>query len=79
MIYSPSNQRFDVCVDASFTGYWDPDTTSKVRTGYVILHASCPVIWASKLQIDIALLTAEAEYLAISTSTCKVLPHMELI
>jgi hypothetical protein len=85
MIYSPSNQSFDVSVDASFTGDWDPQNadwnsdTSMSRTGYVILYASYPFIWASKLQTEIALSTTEAEYLAISTATCEVLPLMELI
>jgi hypothetical protein len=53
--------------------------SKKVRTGYVILYASCPVIWASKLQTEIALSTTEEEFLATSTATCKVLPLMELI
>jgi hypothetical protein len=85
MIYSPSNQSFNVYVDASFTGDWDPQNaewdpdTARSRTGYVILYASCPVIWASKLQTEIACSTTEAEYLAISTATRKVLPLMELI
>jgi hypothetical protein len=85
MIYSPSNQSFDVYVDASFTGDWDPQNaewdpdTARSRTGYVILYASCPVIWASKLQTEIALSTTEAEYLAISTAIREVLPLMELI
>lgn len=85
MTYSPSNQSFDVYVDASFTGDWDPDNaewdpdTARSRTGYVILYASCPVIWASKLQSEIALSTTESEYLAISTATREVLPLMELI
>ncbi|KAI2512113.1 hypothetical protein MHU86_2200 [Fragilaria crotonensis] len=85
MIYSPSNQSFDVYVDASFTGDWDPENaewdpdTARSRTGYVILYASCPVIWASKLQSEIALSTTESEYLAISTATREVLPLMELV
>jgi Reverse transcriptase (RNA-dependent DNA polymerase)/GAG-pre-integrase domain len=85
MIYTPSNQSFDVYVDASFTGDWDPENadwdpdTARSRTGYVILYASCPVIWASKLQSEIALSTTESEYLAISTATREVLPLMELI
>jgi hypothetical protein len=63
MVYSLSNQSFDVYLDASFTGdwdqenaEWDPDNAMS-RTGYVILYASCPVIWASKLQTEIALST----------------------
>ncbi|KAI2491170.1 G-protein coupled peptide receptor [Fragilaria crotonensis] len=86
MIYSPAtNQSFDVYVDASFTGDWDPEyadwdpDTARSRTGYVILYASCPVIWASKLQSEIALSTTESEYLAISTATREVLPLMELV
>ncbi|KAI2511635.1 hypothetical protein MHU86_2701 [Fragilaria crotonensis] len=81
----PSNQSFDVYVDASFTGDWDPENagwdpdTARSRTGYVILYASCPVIWASKLQSEIALSTTESEYLAISTATREVLPLMELV
>jgi hypothetical protein len=72
--YSPSNQSFDVYVDASFTGDWDPENadwdpdTARSRIGYVILYASCcPVIWASKLQSEIALSTTESKYLAISS------------
>ena len=85
MIYYPSKQSFDVYVDASFTGDWDPQDAewdpdiARSRTGYVILYASCPVIWASKVQTEIALSTTEAEYLAISTATREVLPLMELI
>jgi hypothetical protein len=85
MIYSPSNQSFDAYVDASFTGDWDAENkewdrdTARSRTGYVILYASCPVVWASKLQSEIALSTTESEYLAISTATRGVLPLMELV
>jgi hypothetical protein len=56
MIYSPGNQSFDVYVDASFTGDWDPTVadwdsdTARSRTGYVILYANCPVIWALPCQ-----------------------------
>jgi hypothetical protein len=84
MIYSPSNQSFDVYVDASFAGdqesaEWDPGT-ARSRPGHVILYApSCPVIWASKLQSEIALSTTESKNLAISTATRKVLPLMESV
>jgi hypothetical protein len=84
MIYSPSNQSFDVDVDASFTGdqesaEWDPGT-ARSRPSYVILYApSCPVIWASKLQSEIALSTTESKNLPISASTREVLPLMELV
>jgi len=35
-------------------------------TGYVIMYASCPILWVSKLQTEIALHTTEAEYITLS-------------
>eukprot|EP00957_Ditylum_brightwellii_P026657 2016461-Ditylum_brightwellii.AAC.1 len=32
-----------------------------LQTGFTIMYASCPVLWQSKLQIEIALSIAEAE------------------
>jgi hypothetical protein len=36
------------------------------RTGFVICYANCPIVWCSKLQSEIALSMAEAEYIAMS-------------
>jgi len=52
-------------VDADFAGTWSASTADKTssvksRTGYVITFASCPVLWCSKLQTEIALSTTEA-------------------
>ena len=49
-----------------FAGGWsaaDSENADNVlsRTGFVICYASCPIIWCSKLQTEIALSTAEAE------------------
>ena len=71
-------------VDAGFAGAWDkadadnPDNVLS-RTGYVISYAGCPLIWCSKLQTEIALSTAEAEYIALSQSMREVLPLMEFL
>ena len=76
---------FEVFVDASFVGDWDvkdaewDESTARSRMGYVIMYAKCPVIWASKVQTEIALSTTESEYLAISAATREVLPMMELL
>ena len=43
------------------------------RTGYVVKYAGCPIVWASKLPTLIALLTTEAEYLALSTALREVI------
>jgi hypothetical protein len=42
------------------------------RTGFVIKHADCPIYWKS--QTEIALSTAEAEYIALSTALREVIP-----
>ena len=59
----------DLYVDADFAGLWsyeDPQDPScvKSRTGFVIQIAGCPVMWASRLQQEIALSTMQAEYTA---------------
>ena len=41
--------------------------------------ANCPVIWSSKLQVDIATSTMEAEYNALSAAMKSVLPLLELL
>jgi len=63
----------DCYVDADFAGLWgaehDQDPVCvKSRTGYIIMFMGCPLVWASKLQTQIALSTMEAEYIALSTS-----------
>ena len=73
--------------DASHAGEWrkhgdeainDP-TTAKSRSGYVLLYAGCPIVWASKLQTKIALSSTEAEYIAISSATREVIPLLRLM
>ncbi len=66
--------------NADFSGNWnkhlaliDPSTT-KSQSGWIIFYAGCPVIWASKLQTQVALTTTEAEYIAMSQSLQGILP-----
>ena len=49
------------------------------RTGYVIKYGNCPIIWASKLQTEIALSTTESEYIAFSQSLRDAIPLMEFL
>ena len=84
--FSPLPDRgFDCYCDADFAGNWnrsfaqhDP-STAKSRSGWIVFYAGCPVIWASKLQSQVALSTTEAEYIAMSQSLRDVLPIMFLI
>jgi hypothetical protein len=67
-VYSLANLA--VYVDADFVGGLDPTQADNIdnvysRTGFVIYYAGCPVYWQSKLQTEIALSTAEAEYIAM--------------
>ena len=57
----------------------DDIDTARSRTGYIILYAACAIIWAAKLQTEIALSTTEAEYIALSTALREVIPLIDLL
>ncbi len=85
LIMKPDRTRGLECfVDADWAGSWqyrslhDP-LSSHCRTGYVIMYAGCPIIWASKIQSLIALSTTEAEYIALSTALREVIAVMNLL
>ena len=85
IVFRPDKTKsIDCYVDASFAGEWNTawsDEPSSVmsRTGYIILYANCPIVWASKLQTEIALSTTESEYIAFSQSLRDVIPLIELL
>ena len=77
--------RVDCNVDADFGGLFsvedkqDPISV-KSRTGYVITNRSAPLIWASKMQIQVALRsTMEAEYIALSQSMRNLILIREIL
>jgi hypothetical protein len=79
-----AEMRLDCYVDADFAGLWryesDQDPVCvKSRTGYVITLAGCPCLWASRLQVEIALSTLEAEYIALSTAMRDLLPMRRML
>jgi hypothetical protein len=84
IILKPLEQSFECFVDSDFAGNWDPtDTidpaTAKSRSGFVIKYAGCPIVWASKMQTEVALSTTEAEYIALSTALREIIPLMSLL
>jgi hypothetical protein len=84
-IFDPREYSFNCWVDASHASEWssslamnDPNTAGS-RMGYTICYAGCPMLWASKMQTEIALSSTEAEYVALSQSMREVLPIMWLL
>ena len=82
--YSDKTQGIECYVDADFAGGWDRDNGQRAenvlsQSGYAIFYAGCPVLWASKLQTEIALSTAEAEYIALSMKLWEVIPFMYIL
>ncbi|KAL7540880.1 hypothetical protein ACHAXR_010682 [Thalassiosira sp. AJA248-18] len=70
--------------DADFAGGWsqaeaEDATNAMSRTGYILMYANCPIHWVSKLQTEIALSTAEAEYIALSQALRKVIHLITLL
>jgi len=72
LIMAPKEHSFDCWVNAN--GNWskdcDPLDVDNVcsHSGYTIDYAGVPLVWHSKLQGEIALLTTEAEFYALSMS-----------
>ena len=65
--------------DADFTIAWCREDSYQVglifsRTGYIITFANFPIVWVSKIQTEIALLTTEAEYIGLSQSMRYLIP-----
>jgi hypothetical protein len=85
MIYRPnSSKENEVYLDTDFAGGWDPGDAINADsvyswTGYVIWYAGCPIYWQSKLQTEITLSTAEAEYIALSQALRETLPMTNLM
>ena len=83
--FTPTTKlELDCYVDADFAGLWnyEPDQDPvcvKSRTGYCITLGSCPVVWVSKLQTEIACSTLEAEYIALSTAMRDLLPMRRIL
>jgi hypothetical protein len=85
IIMTPDKRGFECHVDADFAGNWNKETamndidTARSRSGYVITYVNCPIVWASKMQTEIAMSTTEAEYVAMSISLRECIPLMQLM
>jgi hypothetical protein len=72
LIMKPNHEGMECWVNAAHASEWNNKTassdpsTARSRMGYIITYAGFPVHWSSKMQIEIALSTTEAEYMALS-------------
>ena len=71
-------------VGADFSGGWNQEKGKYPgpflsRTGYLITYANFPIIWAIRLQTEIALSTKEAEYIAHFQAMRGVLPFVSIM
>ena len=89
IIFEPDTSKGLEChVGDDFSGGWanadadDADDVDNVmsRTRFVIMYANCPIFWAisSRLQTEIALSTAEAKYIPLSSALREVIPLVTL-
>jgi hypothetical protein len=85
LIFKPDTKAlFECYADADYCGNWSHSIamenidTARSRTGYFVTFASCPLLWASRLQTEIALSTTEAEYIALSAALREVIPMIDL-
>jgi hypothetical protein len=80
-----NNLGMECWVDAAYASEWSSKSavtdanTDRSRMGYFITYADCPMHWASKMETEIALSSAEAEYIAPSQDMREVLPIIWLI
>jgi hypothetical protein len=74
IIYKPDKSKGLECyINVDFAEGWsqaDAENADNVLscTGYILMYANCPILWVSCLQMEIALSTAKAEYIALSQS-----------
>ena len=85
MRFTPNKSlRLDCHVDADFAGLCNVEHVQdpicvKSRTGFVLTLGNCPLLWISKLQTEVALSAAEAEYIALAQSMRELLPMRSLL
>ena len=85
LILKPDKEKGLEChVDADWAGSWSQSSShdslsTHSRTGFIISYAGCPIQWKSKIQPIIALSTAEAKYIALSTALREVISIIHLL
>jgi Reverse transcriptase (RNA-dependent DNA polymerase) len=85
IICTPDEELLTCYADASFVSEWvkeiaeEESDMAKSRSGYIIQYAGCPIVWISKLQMEHAFSTTEAEYVSLSQGLREVIPMLEIL
>ena len=85
IIYNLDTSKFLECyVDTGFLGgcqeAYDNDADNVIsRYGMFIMYANSPIFWRRSLQTEIALSTAEEEYIEFYSALRQVLPLMKML
>jgi hypothetical protein len=79
-----SELKLDCYINADFAGLYNVEDTHdpvcvKLQTGYCLTIGSCPLNWVSTFQTEVALSTAEAEYIALSQSMLDLIPMRRML
>ena len=80
IIIQPNDQDMELWYNADLCGNLkietahEDRTTAKSRTWYTVKYVRCPVIWASKMQKEMALSTTEVELIAMSEGLRPAIP-----
>lgn len=84
IILNPDSEHGIKCyVNANFAGCWSSNisndkSSTLSHTGYVIFYHGCPIIWASKMQMEMSLSTTEAEYISRSQEMRDLITFLNL-
>ena len=80
LVFTPDiSNGLEFSAGTYFAGAWcreDADQVGSVlsRTGYIIKFANFPIVWVSKMQIEIDLSATKAEYISLSQSMRDLIP-----
>ena len=77
-------KEIECYVGANFSSWWNQEEINDpglvlYRTGYGISYTKCPIIWVSRLQIEITISNTEAEYIASYPATRDALPFVSFM
>ena len=79
-----TSHQSDCFVDADYAGLWghedDQDPVCvKSRTGCTMTLGGCPIHWVSRLQTETALITLEAEHIALAQAMRDLVPTRRML